>query len=65
MLVMAALLMADEIAELRAKLETTITECRLDAKLGNKLNHMAKRAEEIADNIERPLHVRQQSVWTQ
>jgi cell division protein ZapA len=59
MLVMAALLMADEIAELRAKLDTMTAECRPDDKLGNQLNRMAKRAEEIADDLERPLHVQE------
>ena len=56
MLVMAALLMADDIFELRSKLEATqSTEAvKPDPKLGRKLNRMAKRAEEIAEGLEHP-----------
>ena len=55
MLVMAALMMADEIFELRTKVEAAeagIVVPRTDTKLGRKLNRMAKRAEEIAENLE-------------
>jgi cell division protein ZapA len=51
MLVMAALLMADDIFELRNKLDAGAAP---DPKLGRKLNRMAKRAEEIAADMERP-----------
>lgn len=50
MLVMAGLLMADEIFELRKQLETSSPAP--DPKLGRKLNRMAKRAEEIAAGLE-------------
>jgi len=50
MLVMAALLMADDIFELRAKLEAAPAVA--DPRLGRKLNRMAKRAEEIAAGLE-------------
>lgn len=53
MLVMAALLMADDIFELRSRLESAeATVPRADPKLGRKLNRMAKRAEEIAEGLE-------------
>lgn len=57
MLVMASLLMADEIFELRRKLEEAVepnpeSQARPDPKLGRKLNRMAKRAEEIAERLE-------------
>jgi cell division protein ZapA len=55
MLVMAALLMADDIFDLRSKLqaaETATAEPKGDPKLGHKLNLMAKRAEEIAESLE-------------
>ncbi len=58
MLVMAALLMADDLFETRAKLQElkTATDeaapAKADPKLGRKLNRMAKRAEEIADGLE-------------
>jgi cell division protein ZapA len=51
MLVMAALMMADDIFELRTRLETTESP-KADPKLGRKLNRMAKRAEEIAEGLE-------------
>ncbi len=56
MLVMAALLMADDIFELRNKLQTAEAvpgqQPRTDQKLGRKLHRMAKRAEEIAEGLE-------------
>jgi cell division protein ZapA len=54
MLVMAALLMADDITELRAKLDALNEDSKSDPKLGRKLNRMAKRAEEIAEGLEHP-----------
>ena len=51
MLVMAALLMADDIFELRGRLETAPFP-QSDPRLGRKLNRMAKRAEEIAVGLE-------------
>ena len=56
MLVMAALLMADDIFELRGKLEAAQSDGTLkpDLKLGRKLSRMAKRAEEIAEGLEHP-----------
>ena len=58
MLVMAALLMADDIFELRRKLEETMpaeVQAKPDPKLSRKLNRMAKRAEEIAEGLEGPV----------
>jgi cell division protein ZapA (FtsZ GTPase activity inhibitor) len=55
MLVMAALLMADDIFELRTKLqaaEAATGAPKADLRLGRKLNRMAKRAEEIAEGLE-------------
>ena len=56
MLVMAALLMADDIFELRNRLEAAEAAAagaqKADPKLGRKLNRMAKRAEEIAEGLE-------------
>ena len=52
MLVMAALLMADDIFELRSKLRTAEAAAPGDPKLGRKLAKMAKRAEEIAEGLE-------------
>ena len=53
MLVMAALLMADDIFELRTKLRTAEAGTPgADPKLGRKLARMAKRAEEIAEGLE-------------
>jgi cell division protein ZapA len=55
MLVMASLLMADEIFELRTRLEAagaSKAEEKPDPKLGRKLARMAKRAEEIAEGLE-------------
>ncbi len=51
MLVMAALMMADDIFELRAKLESGEAP-QADPKLGRKLSRMARRAEEIAEGLE-------------
>ena len=58
MLVMAALLMADDIFELRRKLEEAApaeAQAKPDPKLSRKLNRMAKRAEEIAEGLEGPV----------
>jgi cell division protein ZapA len=56
MLVMAALLMADDIFELRGRLEAAETAVggvpKADPKLSRKLNRVAKRAEEIAEGLE-------------
>jgi cell division protein ZapA len=56
MLVMAALLMADDIFELRAKLQTAEAAAgdapKADPKLSRKLSRMAKRAEDIAEGLE-------------
>ncbi|HEY0182871.1 MAG TPA: cell division protein ZapA [Rhodopila sp.] len=55
MLVMAALLMADDIFELRSRieaLEAAEATPKTDPRLGRKLNRMAKRAEEIAEGLE-------------
>jgi cell division protein ZapA len=59
MLVMAALLMADDISELRGKLDAAQASdgsgtAKPDPKLSRKLNRMAKRAEEIAEGLEHP-----------
>ncbi len=58
MLVMASLLMADDLFELRGRLEAAEAAAagaaKPDPKLGRKLNRMAKRAEEIADGLEHP-----------
>jgi len=62
MLVMAALMMADDIFELRRKLESieanppavVVGDPQTDPKLGRKLNRIAKRAEEIAEGLEHP-----------
>jgi cell division protein ZapA len=58
MLMMAALLMADDIFELRGRLEAAEaaagTSSKPDPKLSRKLNRMAKRAEEIAEGLEHP-----------
>ncbi|PPQ26160.1 cell division protein ZapA [Rhodopila globiformis] len=60
MLVMASLIMADEMAELRAKLGSITADGKPDDRLDNQLNRMADRAEEIADSLERPAHLREQ-----
>jgi cell division protein ZapA len=57
MLMMAALLMADDIFELRGRLEALEAAAggqKPDPKLSRKLNRMAKRAEEIAEGLEHP-----------
>jgi cell division protein ZapA len=58
MLVMASLLMADDLFELRTKLDAAEAAAagtaKPDPKLGRKLNRMARRAEEIADGLEHP-----------
>jgi cell division protein ZapA len=61
MLVMASLLMADDLFETRARLQdmeaaaaNATGPAKPDPKLGRKLNKMAKRAEEIADRLEQP-----------
>ena len=57
MLVMAALLMADDIFEMRSRLQASEAAAgseKPDPKLGRKLNRMAKRAEEIAEGLEHP-----------
>jgi cell division protein ZapA len=65
MLVMAALLMADDLFDTRSRLqhaETTLqqgpqearTESEPDLELSRRLNRMAKRAEEIAEALEHP-----------
>ena len=57
MLVMAALLMADDVFDLRKRLEAAEAGAgtsKPDPKLGQKLARMAERAEEIAQGLERP-----------
>ena len=55
MLAMAALLMADEVFELRQRVEELSARGGgPDPKLGRKLNRMAKRAEEIAATLDHP-----------
>jgi cell division protein ZapA len=58
MLVMAALLMADDLFETRTRLqaaeEALARRQKPDPQLGRKLNRMAKRAEEIAEGLEHP-----------
>ena len=60
MLVMAALLMADDLFESRARLQAAEAALREprgqnpDPNLGRKLNRMAKRAEEIVEGLEHP-----------
>jgi cell division protein ZapA len=57
MLVMAALLMADDIFDMQNRLAAgngggTGTGENIDQTLGRKLNQMARRAEEIAESLE-------------
>lgn len=52
MLLMAALLMADEMFELRSKLDAGGS--RSDPKLGRKLTKIANRADEIIQGLEQP-----------
>jgi len=61
MLVIAALLMADDVYELRQKLEAAETGQgtqralpAADSKLGRRLGRLAKRAEDIAAGLEHP-----------
>jgi cell division protein ZapA len=60
MLVMAALLMADDLFETRKRLADAEAvaqggdAAKPDPRLGRKLNRMAKRAEEIAAGLEHP-----------
>lgn len=56
MLVMAGLLMADELHDLLTKLETAQAGAPAngDARLGRRLSRMAKRAEDIAAGLEAP-----------
>ena len=60
MLVMASLLMADDLFETRTRLQameanaTAAAQPKPDPKLGRKLNKIARRAEEIADGLEQP-----------
>jgi cell division protein ZapA len=61
MLVMASLLMADDLFETRTRLQeaeaagtASAAPAKPDPKLGRKLNKMAKRAEEIAEGLEQP-----------
>jgi cell division protein ZapA len=61
MLVMAALLMADDLFDTRSRLEQAEAaprqdggEPKPDVELGRRLNQMAKRAEEIAEALEHP-----------
>jgi cell division protein ZapA len=57
MLVMAALLMADDIFDLRTRLqaaEAATGESKSDPNLGLRLARMAQRAEEIAAELEAP-----------
>ena len=58
MLVMASLLMADDVFELRKKLQAAEAAApgiaKPDQRLTRKLNRMARRAEEIAEGLEHP-----------
>jgi cell division protein ZapA len=58
MLVMASLMMADDIFEMRNRLaeaaQPPAPEAKPDPKLARKLNRMAKRAEDIAEGLEHP-----------
>src|ERR1700721_4601462 len=56
MLVMASLLMADELHELRHKLQSSQAGAPSngDSRLGRQLSRMAKRAEDIAAGLEAP-----------
>jgi cell division protein ZapA len=57
MLVIAALLMADDIYEMRQKLDQAGSgkpDAAPDGKLGRRLGKLAKRAEDIADDLEHP-----------
>ena len=58
MLVMASLLMADDLYEMRRRCarrrRARRCRCRSEPKLGRRLGKLAKRAEEIALDLERP-----------
>jgi cell division protein ZapA len=56
MLVMASLLLADELHELRLALQTAQSGAQPngDSRLGRRLSRMAKRAEDIAAGLEAP-----------
>ncbi len=60
MLVMASLMMADDLFDLRSRLteaeaaQPSVPEAKPDPKLARKLNRMAKRAEDIAEGLEHP-----------
>jgi cell division protein ZapA len=59
MLVMAALMMADDLYELGQRLAAAESarsggEAKPDPRLGRKLSRMAKRAEDIAEGLEHP-----------
>jgi cell division protein ZapA len=56
MLVMASLLMADELHELRQKLQSAEASAPAngESRLGRRLSRMAKRAEDIAAGLEAP-----------
>jgi cell division protein ZapA len=54
MLVMAALLMADDLYELRRSTRNGQSAAPVDPKLGRRLGKLARRAEEIALDMEHP-----------
>jgi cell division protein ZapA len=55
MLVMAALLMADDIFELRTKLQALEAgDLKADPRLARKIDRITKRAEEIAESLDDP-----------
>ena len=58
MLVMAALMMADDLFEVRQQLSDSLAgnppPAKPDPKLGKRLSRMAKRAEDIAADLEHP-----------
>ena len=55
MLVMASLIMADDLFEMEKRLaETAAPAAKPDPKLARRLNRMAKRAEDIAEGLESP-----------
>jgi cell division protein ZapA len=56
MLVMASLLMADDLYEMRRAMQSgnPLSAAMVEPKLGRRLGKLAKRAEEIALDLERP-----------
>ena len=54
MLVMAALMMADELFEARKRLQALESGQPPEPKVARRLNRTAKRAEEIAEDLEQP-----------